>query len=97
MTTANFLYVAEVSSKQHRSMLSSLGSINVSFGLLIVYTLGLMTTWQKSALIASSFSVLTALAMLKAGVLTGVVPLPIRAVVLKSSVPFRYRKVRRGW
>ncbi|KAL0281241.1 UNVERIFIED_CONTAM: hypothetical protein PYX00_002290 [Menopon gallinae] len=65
MTTANFLYVAEVSSKQHRSMLSSLGSINVSFGLVIVYTLGFTTTWQKAALIASSFSVLTAFAMLK--------------------------------
>lgn len=61
MTTASYLYVAEISSKEHRSLLSALGPIFVSLGVLVVYTLGFLTTWQKTALISTFFSLVTVL------------------------------------
>ncbi|KAK6633704.1 hypothetical protein RUM44_004311 [Polyplax serrata] len=64
MTAINYLYVSEVSSKEHRSVLSAFGPILVSFGVLVIYTLGFITTWERTALVSSAFSALIVVAMI---------------------------------
>lgn len=67
MTTINYLYVAEVTSKEHRSVLAAFGPILVSLGVLIVYTMGYLSTWERTALVSSTFSALTVVTMLVVG------------------------------
>lgn len=64
MTTSSYLYVAEVASKEHRGVLSGFASVLVSLGVLIVYTLGFLTTWERTALVSCAFSVLNVIFML---------------------------------
>ncbi|XP_051175724.1 facilitated trehalose transporter Tret1-like isoform X2 [Leptopilina boulardi] len=52
MANGLYLYVSEVAAPHQRAWLASLGPVMVSFGVLIAYSLGAMTSWQNTAAIS---------------------------------------------
>lgn len=59
MSTAAYIYVAEITTPDKRGVLSALGPGLVSTGIFIVYSLGAFVHWRKVAAICASFSLLT--------------------------------------
>lgn len=53
MSSACYVYVAEVSLAKHRGVLSSFGPIFVSVGVLIVYSLGSVMPWQVVSILCA--------------------------------------------
>ncbi|KAL0103623.1 hypothetical protein PUN28_017716 [Cardiocondyla obscurior] len=49
MANGIYLYVSEVAAPNQRAWLASCGPVLVSLGVLIVYTLGAITSWQRTA------------------------------------------------
>lgn len=63
MSSACYVYVAEVSLAKHRGMLSAFGPIFVSVGVLIVYSLGSVMPWQLVAMVCALMSFLSFLSV----------------------------------
>jgi len=63
MSSACYVYVAEVSLAKHRGVLSAFGPIFVSVGVLIVYSLGSIMPWQIVAILCALTSLLSFLAV----------------------------------
>ncbi|XP_072747930.1 trehalose transporter 1-like protein [Anoplolepis gracilipes] len=59
MANGLYLYVSETAAPDQRAWLSSCGPVLVSLGVLIVYTLGTITTWQKTAAISIGPAILS--------------------------------------
>ncbi|KAL6443661.1 hypothetical protein ACFW04_001641 [Cataglyphis niger] len=59
MANGLYLYVSETAAPDQRAWLASCGPILVSLGVLIVYTLGAITTWQKAAAISIGPAILS--------------------------------------
>ncbi|KYN14358.1 Facilitated trehalose transporter Tret1, partial [Trachymyrmex cornetzi] len=58
MANGYYLYVSEATPNQ-RAWLASCGPVLVSLGVLIVYTLGTITTWQKAAVVSIGPAILS--------------------------------------
>lgn len=63
MSSACYVYVAEVSLAKHRGVLSAFGPIFVSIGVLIVYSLGSIMPWQIVAILCALTSFLSFLSV----------------------------------
>lgn len=63
MSSACYVYVAEVSLAKHRGVLSAFGPIFVSVGVLIVYSLGSVMAWQLVAIVCAVTSVISFLSV----------------------------------
>ncbi|XP_025194957.1 facilitated trehalose transporter Tret1-like isoform X2 [Melanaphis sacchari] len=63
MSSACYVYVAEVSLAKHRGVLSSFGPIFVSIGVLIVYSLGSIMPWQVVSILCALTSFLSFLSV----------------------------------
>lgn len=63
MSSACYVYVAEVSLAKHRGVLSAFGPIFVSVGVLIVYSLGSVMSWQVVSMLCALTSLLSFLAV----------------------------------
>lgn len=63
MSSACYVYVAEVSLAKHRGVLSAFGPIFVSVGVLIVYSLGSVMPWQMVAMLCGLTSFLSFLSV----------------------------------
>ncbi|XP_050423495.1 facilitated trehalose transporter Tret1-like [Adelges cooleyi] len=63
MSSACYVYVAEVSLAKHRGILSAFGPIFVSVGVLIVYSLGSIMTWQIVSVLCALTSFLSFMAV----------------------------------
>ncbi|KAL2742823.1 facilitated trehalose transporter Tret1 isoform X2 [Vespula maculifrons] len=59
MANALYLYVSETAAQHQRAWLANCGPILTSLGVLMVYTLGSLTTWQKSAAISIGPAILS--------------------------------------
>lgn len=59
MANALYLYVSETAAHHQRAWLANCGPILTSLGVLMVYTLGALTTWQKSAAISIGPAILS--------------------------------------
>ncbi|XP_043483704.1 facilitated trehalose transporter Tret1-like [Leptopilina heterotoma] len=59
MANGLYLYVSEVAAPHQRAWLASIGPVMVSFGVLISYSLGAMTTWQNTAAISIAPAILS--------------------------------------
>lgn len=59
MSSACYVYVAEVSLAKHRGVLSAFGPIFVSIGVLIVYSLGSIMPWQVVSILCAVTSILS--------------------------------------
>ncbi|CAG9133047.1 unnamed protein product [Plutella xylostella] len=59
MSTASYIYVAEITTPEKRGVLSALGPGLVSTGIFIVYSLGAFIHWRKVAAICAGVSLLT--------------------------------------
>ncbi|CAL1686914.1 unnamed protein product [Lasius platythorax] len=59
MANGLYLYVSETAAPGQRAWLASCGPVLVSLGVLIVYTLGAITTWQKAAAISVGPAILS--------------------------------------
>ncbi|XP_049878704.1 facilitated trehalose transporter Tret1-2 homolog isoform X2 [Pectinophora gossypiella] len=59
MSTASYIYVAEITTPEKRGVLSALGPGLVSTGIFIVYSLGAFVHWRKVAAICAGVSLLT--------------------------------------
>ncbi|XP_078033757.1 facilitated trehalose transporter Tret1 isoform X2 [Augochlora pura] len=59
MANGLYLYVSETSAPHQRAWLGSCGPVLVSLGVLIVYTLGAITTWEKAAAISIGPAILS--------------------------------------
>ncbi|XP_066596395.1 facilitated trehalose transporter Tret1-2 homolog [Prorops nasuta] len=59
MANGIYLYVSEAAAAHQRAWLASSGPILVSFGVLIVYTLGAITSWQRTAAISVGPAILS--------------------------------------
>ncbi|XP_011859947.1 PREDICTED: facilitated trehalose transporter Tret1-2 homolog [Vollenhovia emeryi] len=59
MANGLYLYVSETAAPDQRAWLASCGPILVSLGVLVIYTLGAVTTWQKAAAISIGPAILT--------------------------------------
>ncbi|XP_011701918.1 PREDICTED: facilitated trehalose transporter Tret1-like [Wasmannia auropunctata] len=59
MANGLYLYVSEAAAPDQRAWLASCGPILVSLGVLIVYTLGAITTWQRAAAISIGPAILS--------------------------------------
>ncbi|XP_050672922.1 facilitated trehalose transporter Tret1-2 homolog isoform X2 [Leptidea sinapis] len=59
MSTASYIYVAEITTPERRGVLSALGPGLVSTGIFIVYSLGAVVHWRKVAAICAGVSLLT--------------------------------------
>lgn len=63
MSSACYVYVAEVSLAKHRGVLSAFGPIFVSIGVLIVYSLGSVMPWQIVSMLCALTSFLSFLSV----------------------------------
>lgn len=63
MSSACYVYVAEVSLADHRGVLSAFGPICVSVGVLIVYSLGSIMSWQMVSVLCALTSFLSFLSV----------------------------------
>ncbi|VVC37016.1 Sugar/inositol transporter,Major facilitator superfamily domain,Major facilitator, sugar transporter- [Cinara cedri] len=63
MSSACYVYVAEVSLAKHRGVLSAFGPICVSIGVLIVYSLGSVMPWQVVSMLCALTSFLSFLSV----------------------------------
>lgn len=59
MSTASYIYVAEITTPETRGVLSALGPGLVSMGIFVVYALGAFIHWRKVAAICAAVSLLT--------------------------------------
>ncbi|XP_033336525.2 facilitated trehalose transporter Tret1 isoform X2 [Megalopta genalis] len=59
MANGLYLYVSETSAPNQRAWLGSCGPVLVSLGVLIIYTLGAITTWEKAAAISIGPAILS--------------------------------------
>ncbi len=59
MSSSCYVYVAEISTPSSRGFLSAIGPVFVSFGVLIVYSLGYVTNWKTIAFVCAAMAVLT--------------------------------------
>ncbi|XP_011264218.1 facilitated trehalose transporter Tret1-2 homolog [Camponotus floridanus] len=59
MVNGPYLYVSETAAPNQRAWLASCGPILVSLGVLIIYILGAITTWQKAAAISIGPAILS--------------------------------------
>ncbi|XP_012532353.1 facilitated trehalose transporter Tret1 isoform X2 [Monomorium pharaonis] len=59
MANGLYLYVSETAAPDQRGWLASCGPILVSLGVLMVYTLGAITTWQRAAAISIGPAILS--------------------------------------
>ncbi|CAK1589357.1 unnamed protein product [Parnassius mnemosyne] len=59
MSTASYIYVAEITTPEKRGVLSAVGPGLVSTGIFIVYFLGAFIHWRHVAAICAGFSLLT--------------------------------------
>lgn len=59
MANGLYLYVSETAAPDQRAWLASCGPVLVSLGVLIVYTLGAITTWQRAAAISVGPAILS--------------------------------------
>lgn len=59
MSTASYIYVAEITTPEKRGVLSAIGPGLVSTGIFIVYFLGAFVHWRKVAAICAGVSLLT--------------------------------------
>ncbi|XP_032671963.1 facilitated trehalose transporter Tret1-like isoform X2 [Odontomachus brunneus] len=59
MANGLYLYVSETAAPDQRAWLASCGPILVSLGVLMVYTLGAITTWQRTAAISVGPAILS--------------------------------------
>ncbi|XP_011065880.1 PREDICTED: facilitated trehalose transporter Tret1-like isoform X1 [Acromyrmex echinatior] len=59
MSNGYYLYISEAAAPNQRALLASCGPILVSLGILIVYTLGTITTWQKTAIVSIGPAILS--------------------------------------
>ncbi|KAF6210241.1 hypothetical protein GE061_013345 [Apolygus lucorum] len=59
MTTVGLVYTAEVSHSQYRSMLLSLNSVNVAFGILLTTILGVYLDWHTCALLFGGMTLIS--------------------------------------
>ncbi|KYM98601.1 Facilitated trehalose transporter Tret1-2 like protein [Cyphomyrmex costatus] len=59
MANGHYLYVSEAAAPNQRAWLASCGPVLVSLGVLIVYTLGAITTWQKAAAVSIGPAILS--------------------------------------
>ncbi|XP_011160838.1 facilitated trehalose transporter Tret1 isoform X2 [Solenopsis invicta] len=59
MANGLYLYVSEAAAPDQRAWLTSCGPVLVSLGVLMVYTLGAITTWQKAAAISIGPAILS--------------------------------------
>ncbi|XP_032522854.2 facilitated trehalose transporter Tret1-2 homolog isoform X1 [Danaus plexippus] len=59
MSTASYIYVAEITTPEKRGVLSALGPGLVSTGIFIVYSLGAFIHWRTVAAICAAVSLLT--------------------------------------
>ncbi|KAG7210312.1 hypothetical protein KM043_011853 [Ampulex compressa] len=59
MANGLYLYVSEAAAPSQRGCLASCGPVLVSLGVLIVYTLGALTTWQSAAAISIGPAILS--------------------------------------
>lgn len=59
MSTASYIYVAEITTPEKRGVLSALGPGLVSTGIFIVYSLGAFIHWRQVAAICAGVSLLT--------------------------------------
>ncbi|XP_014260351.1 facilitated trehalose transporter Tret1-like isoform X2 [Cimex lectularius] len=59
MTTVGLVYVAEISHVQFRSMLLSLNSVNVAFGILITTVVGVYLEWHTATLCFGTLAVMS--------------------------------------
>ncbi|XP_072159152.1 facilitated trehalose transporter Tret1 isoform X2 [Bemisia tabaci] len=63
MASACYVYVAEISQPEHRGILSSTGPVFVSLGVLIVYSLGSLCSWQFVSAVCAAAAMLSFSAM----------------------------------
>ncbi|XP_077268789.1 trehalose transporter 1-like protein isoform X2 [Temnothorax americanus] len=59
MANGLYLYVSETAAPDQRAWLASCGPVLVSLGVLMVYTLGAITTWQRAAAISIGPAILS--------------------------------------
>ncbi|XP_012261500.2 facilitated trehalose transporter Tret1-like isoform X2 [Athalia rosae] len=59
MANGLYLYVSEVAAPEQRGWLASSGPAVVSFGVLMAYSLGAVTTWQRAAAISIAPAILS--------------------------------------
>ncbi|XP_029050612.1 facilitated trehalose transporter Tret1-2 homolog isoform X2 [Osmia bicornis bicornis] len=59
MANGLYLYVSEAAAPNQRAWLGSCGPVLVSLGVLIIYTLGAFTTWQRAAAISIGPAILS--------------------------------------
>ncbi|EFN82171.1 facilitated trehalose transporter Tret1 isoform X2 [Harpegnathos saltator] len=59
MANGLYLYVSEAAAPDQRAWLASCGPVLVSLGVLMVYTLGAITTWQRAAVISIGPAILS--------------------------------------
>ncbi|XP_041968943.1 facilitated trehalose transporter Tret1-2 homolog isoform X2 [Aricia agestis] len=59
MSTASYIYVAEITTPEKRGVLSALGPGLVSTGIFVIYSLGAFIHWRKVAAICAGVSLLT--------------------------------------
>ncbi|XP_014477239.1 PREDICTED: facilitated trehalose transporter Tret1-like [Dinoponera quadriceps] len=59
MANGLYLYVSEAAASDQRAWLASCGPVLVSLGVLMVYTLGAVTTWQRTAAISIGPAILS--------------------------------------
>lgn len=59
MASSCYVYVAEISTPSTRGFLSAIGPVFVSFGVLIVYSLGYIINWKAIAFVCAAVAVLT--------------------------------------
>ncbi|XP_043280668.1 facilitated trehalose transporter Tret1-like [Venturia canescens] len=59
MANGLYLYVSEAAAPHQRAWLASSGPVLVSFGVLMIYTLGALTTWQRTAAISIGPAILS--------------------------------------
>ncbi|XP_061716800.1 facilitated trehalose transporter Tret1-2 homolog isoform X2 [Cydia pomonella] len=59
MSTASYIYVAEITTPEKRGVLSALGPGLVSTGIFVIYSLGSFVHWRKVAAICAGVSLLT--------------------------------------
>ncbi|XP_012277136.1 facilitated trehalose transporter Tret1 [Orussus abietinus] len=59
MANGIYLYVSEAAAPHQRPWLASSGPVLVSFGVLIIYILGALTTWQRTAAIGVGPAILS--------------------------------------
>jgi SP family facilitated glucose transporter-like MFS transporter 8 len=59
MASICYVYVAEISDADHRGLLSSLGPVFVSLGVLIVYYLGYALDWHAVSIASALLALFT--------------------------------------